>query len=249
MLFQKSPVHCILALTILPWFFVESRAATTAMPATGVINDAWYTVQVGSVPWATYHEIIEKKENRYFYRYAMTKVEKGTVYLENIGAMADADLGPLTYNIVKAGSGTTEIIDASYTADKYGGVFKINIKGTKNARYERRVSKDTILDVFFPVWLSRNWAKLKPGYRTVVSSFAEDNESGDFHAQTLKLEVQQDTSLGCLGIKVEFNSVRALWCMNAGGILIDLKMGGVHVRKVAGESEAKSFLSGVLPKK
>jgi hypothetical protein len=229
--------------------FFHSVLAQASSAKSGVVNDAWYTMQVGSTPWGYFHETIERKENRFFYRYTMTKIEKTSVFLENIGAVAEADLTPVAFNLVKSGSGATEITDASYALDKHGGIFKLEVKGAKAARYERRVPKGTSLDVFFPVWLSQNWEKLKPGYKSWLPTFAEDPESGDFLGKTVKFEVgNTNTELGCLAITLNLDPGKAHWCMNREGALVDLKIAGAHVRRVKNEAEAKAFVAGVMPK-
>jgi hypothetical protein len=121
---------------------------------------------------------------------------------------------------------------------------------------ERNVSKGTILDVFFPVWLKLNWAKIKPGYRGWLSTFAEDAERNEFRNRDVHFQVgQMNSADNCQEITVELGTSNFLWCTTQGGVLVDLKMlapGGTqtayHVRRVKGEKEAKAFLSGVMPK-
>src|SRR5688500_1422675 len=98
---------------------------TFAKTDSEVINDSWYTMQAGSTPWGYFRETIEKRGTRYSYRYAMTKVERGNVYQENIGALAEEDLTPVAFNLNKSGGGILETVNATYSGAKNGGVFSI----------------------------------------------------------------------------------------------------------------------------
>lgn len=227
-------------------------AKPPSKPAIGstVINDSWYTMQAGSTPFGYFHEIIESRDGRYAYRYTLTKRENNATYEENIGALAEADLTPIAFNLNKQGSSATETTNATFSKTKFGGEFKIEVSGAKAVRFNRGCPAGTILDVFFPLWLKQNWSKLKPGYHGWLNTFAEDPERQDFRARMVKFEVKkQDTDLGCLLIHVEMDTVRGDWCMNPDGVLIDLKVGSYHVRRVKNEAEATSFASGVLPGK
>lgn len=221
----------------------------TATAGPTVLSDGWYTMQAGSTPFGYFHEIIENRDGRYSYRYALTKHENNNVYEENIGALAEADLTPIAFNLNKKGAGATESTNATFIKNKFGGEFKVEISGAKAASFKRGCPAKTILDVFFPVWLKENWSKLKPGYRGWVNTFAEDPERHDFRARMVRFEVKkQDHELGCLLIRVEMETVRGDWCMSPGGALVDLKVGSYHVRRVGSEAEAKAFMSGVLSK-
>lgn len=229
--------------------FSLSCATVNAAAANTVINDSWYTMQAGSTPFGYFHEIIEARDGRLSYRYAMTKVENNNLYEENIGALAQPDLTPIAFNLNKAGAGATESTNATYSTNKNGGNFSIQISGAKAASFKRGCSPGTILDVFFPLWLKYNWDKLKPGYRGWVNTFAEDPERLDFRARMVRFEVKGPSAeMDCLKIFVQMDSVKGEWCMNPSGVLIDLKVGGLRVRRASGEAEAKSFVSGIMPK-
>ena len=219
---------------------------------TAVINDSWYTMQAGNTPFGYFHEIIELRNGRYSYRYAMTKVENNNVYEENIGALSEPDLTPIAFNLNKAGASTTESTNATYNAGNGGGSasFKIEVTGAKAATFSRGCPKNTILDVFFPIWIRDNWSKMKPGYHGWVNTFAEDPEHFDFRSRMVRFEVKaRDPVLDCVKIFVQMDTVKGDWCMKSDGVLEDLKVGGYHVRRTSGEEEAKSFMSGILPKR
>jgi hypothetical protein len=216
---------------------------------TKAINDAWYTMQAGSTPEGYFHEIIEEQGDKLSYRYSLTRVDGKSVYQENIGALAKADFTPIAFNLNKSGSGATETTNATYSSDKVGGVMSIEVQGSRVTSFKRHLAPYTILDVFFPVWLSRNWSKLRPGYRGWIPTFAEDPEKRDFRSRNVKFEVKGvDHELGCLRLHVQLDELAQEWCQTEKGSLVDLIVGRFHVRKVAGENEAKSFLSGVMPK-
>ncbi len=230
----------------------KSSAAPIAKDAgaSPVINDSWYTMQAGSTPFGYFHEIIELRNGRYSYRYAMVKVENNNVYEENIGALAQTDLTPIAFNLNKSGSGATESTNATYVANNGNASFKIEVSGAKATTFSRGCPKNTILDVFFPIWIRDNWSKIKPGYRGWVNTFAEDPEHFDFRSRMVRFEVKgRDPQLDCVKIFVQMDTVKGDWCMSSSGVLEDLKVGSYHVRRTSSEEEAKQFLSGILPKK
>jgi hypothetical protein len=214
-----------------------------------IINDAWYTMQAGNTPSGFFHEVIEEQGDKLSYRYSMTRVDGKVLYQENIGALAKADLTPVAFNLNKSGSGATETTNATYSWDKVGGMMSIEVQGSRVTSFRRHLAPYTILDVFFPVWLTRNWSKLRPGYKGWIPTFAEDPEKRDFRSRNVKFEVKGvDHELGCLRLHVELEDLAQEWCQTEKGSLVDLVVGRFHVRKVSGESEAKAFMSGVMPK-
>lgn len=225
------------------------KAAAPKTAGSAVINDSWYTMQAGSTPWGHFHEVIELRDGKYSYRYSMTKVEKGGLYQENIGALADQDLTPIAFNLNKSGTGAIETTNAAYSKSPSGGMFTVEVQGAKSARFTRLVAPGTILDVFFPIWLLQRWEKLKPRYRGWLQTFAEDPERQEFRARTVNFEVKgMDDAAECLRIHVEMDVMKSEWCMNSKGALVDLAVAGFRVRRVGGEKEAKAFLAGVMPK-
>lgn len=217
--------------------------------STRTINDSWYTMQAGSTPFGYFHEIIEQRDDRYSYRYTLTRAEGDDVYQENIGALAQLDLTPIAFNLNKAGRGATESINATYASSNEAGKFKIDISGARSSTETRLCPKNAILDVFFPLWLQKNWSKLKPGYRGWLQTFAEDPEHFEFRARTVRFEVKSpDKAKNCLGLKIEIDSVRGEWCMRENGVLIEMKVGDYHIKRVESEAKAKSFVAAFLPK-
>jgi hypothetical protein len=207
-------------------------------------------MQAGNVPYGYFHEVIEKRDGKYAYRYQLLRREQGGVYEENIGALAQTDLTPIALNLNKTGRGAIETTNISYSTDKYGGVMKVEVSGSKIAKFERHISKKAILDVFFPVWINLNWEKLKPGFKASIDTFAEDPERGEFRQRTARITVKgMDLNKSCMSIAVELESLRQTWCSDRSGRLIDLVVDRFHVVRVSGEKEAKDFMSGVLPRK
>src|SRR5690606_25991070 len=141
-----------------------------------------------------YHEVIEERDGKYSYRYTMTKVENNSAYYENIGALAEKDLTPIAFNLNKTGGSTIESINATYSKAKPNPFFNIEVKGAKVASLKRHVSPQTILDVFFPIYLKQNWNKIKPGYKASISTFTEDAEKDEFRPRTVSFEVKEFNS-------------------------------------------------------
>ncbi len=216
------------------------------------LNNSWYVMQAGSTPWGYYHEAIEKKKDIYVYRYEMTKIEKGVEYLENLGAIAKHDLTPVAFNLSKAGPNGTEITDGTFTKSETGGLFNITSTGTKNGNYKRNVAKDTILEAFFPIYLTLNASKFKTGQSSSVKILSENPESGEFGAKTAKFTIKgRDEKNQCTNIETELDDIRSKWCLTESGALIHMEINDhqIYVKKVSGEGEAKSFLKASNEKK
>lgn len=223
------------------------KAAPTPVPAPArkILNDSWYVMKAGNSPWGVFHEKIELRDGRYSYRYEMEKREKDKTYQENIGALAEEDLTPVAFNLNKAGEGATEMVNASYSKDKISGYLNIEVKGARVAKLKRHLPPKAILEVFFPVWLSKHWEELKPGKTGHVQVFTEDAPAQDFIAKPAYYEVKgMDDAGGCLEIGVELAGVKSDWCLTAEGALVRMEIPRrqVSVRKVADEKAAKAFL-------
>jgi len=227
---------------------LNAEAKTTA----NFINDSWYTMQAGNTPYGYFHETIELKDQKYNYRYALKKFEGTNIYEENIGALAKEDLTPIALNLNKSGGNTLESTNITYSPSSGGGIFHIEMTGSTATKFDRHVNKDIILDVFFPIWITKNWDKLKPNYRGWVKTFGEDPTAYDspFKSQTTRFQVvQMNTQKRCLEINVETESLTSKWCLDQKGILQELSTGRFRVKRVSGEAEAKSFVSGLERKK
>lgn len=215
-------------------------------PAKGeILNDAWYTMQSGSSPWGYFHEIIEKRDGRYLYRYEMTKREKAVLFQESLGAVAEENLTPVAFNLTKAGENATEIVNGTYSKDKTSGLMSIDVKGGRVATLKRHISEGTILEVFFPVWLAQRWDKLKPGYRGRVQVFTEDPARDEFISRPVSFTVKgPDAKDGCTEFNIEMENTRSLWCMTPAGALVRMDINGrqAQVRRVSSEQQAKAFL-------
>jgi len=213
--------------------------------AATVLNDAWYVMQAGNLPWGYFHEKIEQRDGRYSYRYEMYKQEKGKIYQENIGAIAESDLTPVAFNLNKAGEGATEMINAAYTKDKVSGILNIEVKGARLAQLKRHIPPGTIFEVFFPVWIKQHWGELTPGKKGRVQVFTEDAPNRDFISKPAYYEVKgTNTAEKCLELQVELAGIKADWCITSNGELVTLEVPRrqVSVRKVANEKAAKAFL-------
>ena len=66
-----------LSLILMILFHFQFSAHVSTASDSSVLNDAWYTMQAGSTPWGYFHEVIEKKNSKYVYRYEMVKMENG----------------------------------------------------------------------------------------------------------------------------------------------------------------------------
>ncbi|MBI2606603.1 MAG: hypothetical protein HYW49_11055 [Deltaproteobacteria bacterium] len=210
-----------------------------------ILNDAWYTMQSGSSPWGYFHEIIEKRDGRYLYRYEMTKREKAVLFQESLGAVAEENLTPVAFNLTKAGENATEIVNGTYAREKTSGVMNIDVKGARVAALKRHIADGTILEVFFPVWLVQRWDKLKPGYRGRVRVFTEDPARDEFIARPVSFTVKgPDAKDGCTEINIEMENTRSLWCMTSAGSLVRMDINGrqAQIRRASSEQEAKAFL-------
>lgn len=224
----------------------QAGVALAAEAGVEVISNSWYTMQAGSTPYGYFHEIIEKKKDRYSYRSEMNKRDGVEDFNEVVGALAEEDLTPIAINIAKSGKGATEIANGTFSKRASGGIMNIEISGRKAAKFKRTISKGTILDVFFPVWVRNNWQKLKPGSRGYTYAFTEDPERLDFMQKILSYQVVgMNTSEDCLTLKIDLPPTKAEWCINRKGQIVTLSTSGVFVRKVKDEAEAKAFVAGL----
>ena len=215
--------------------------------SSATLNDSWYVMQAGSSPWGYFHEVIQFNDGRYFYRYDMTKRENAAVYNENIGAVAEQNLTPVAFNLNKSGGDTSQSYSGTYKLGDNAGVFTVQYKGAIEKTYKRNVAKNTILEVFFPVWIKDHWNELKPGYRSSISIFTEDPETTDYRSKTARFEISKERSAGsqaCKEIKVELDNRKSVWCVTKNAALVDMIVGNneVQVRRVENEKAAKSFL-------
>lgn len=234
-------------LNFLPSQAAELQTTTprTAVLRTLVLHDAWYTMQAGSTAWGYYHEFFELRDNKYFYRYEMTKREANYTYHENLGALSQLDLTPVTFNLKKSGNTATEIINGNYVTAKHGGNMKIDIDGSRKKTLTRSIPKGGMLDSFFPLWIKQHWLELKPGKKITLQLFGEDAGYADFKTHSTRLEVKKmDTNENCLLMEVYFHGLKYLWCASSDGMLVYLNIGNrmVTVKRVKGEKEARAFI-------
>jgi hypothetical protein len=235
-------------LLIIIYFFIFSSNAFSK-----VINDSWYVMQSGSTPWGYFHEFIEEKEKKYFYRYQMTKIESNQIYEETIGAIAEEDLTPITFNLTKSGQGATESINGTFQkkSDKYG-IMTITITGNRSLTIKPTLRKGSILEVMFPIHLSKNWAELKNGYKGRVDALTEDEIAGDFKVRTINYKVLGNSKTeNCKEIEVSYSNIKSVWCIQENGKTIYMNFNDhqISVKKVPSEKDAKNFLQNVTKSK
>lgn len=235
----------LISISLLVLNLSNAKASKTKQEST-VLNDSWYTMQAGSSPWGYYHEVIEKKEGKYFYRYEMVKRDNNFIYQENMGAVSQEDLTPIAFNLTKAGEGATEIINGTYKKEKgTSPAMIVDIKGNRANSLKRFLPENTILEVFFPIYISKNWDKIKPGQTSTVRVFAEDGGNHEFISKMAKYKMkEQNKKLGCTYFLIEFNEIKSEWCLNEKGSLVTMSIEkpNISVTKVNSEATAKAFL-------
>lgn len=220
-------------------------------------NDAWYSITAQGKPWGYFHEVIEHTDKGYAYRYEMVKRENGTVLKENVGAIAKDDLTPIAFNVTKTGNENTgdESYDGAYLVGASAGTMNIKAKFGKTGTtktLKRYLSAGTILEVFFPVYVSVNWKTLKPNKELNLPILVEDPELHDYKTKTAAVKVLGDRPAkngeACKQLRIELDGRESVWCLTSTGALVDfniLNSSGkpeVVVRKIASEREAKVFL-------
>lgn len=241
----------LLILVARPSHSKESTALTkksqvSASPEALPLTDSWYVMQSGSTPWGYYHEKIEKRDARWYYRYEMKKKENGKEYHEVIGAIAQEDLTPVAFNLNKAGDGVTEIINGTYKTDRTSGYMNITIEGAKKKSFKRHLSKKTIMEVFFPLHVASKWSSLKQGKKESASILSEDAATADYTVKTVNYSLKSENhQKNCTEFNVELQNQKAIWCLNPKGIIqfIDINNHQVQVSRAASEKEAKAFLN------
>ena len=207
------------------------------------LSDTWYVFQTGSTPWGYYHEFIEEREGQYSYRWEMTKRERNVQYQEFIGALAKTDLTPITFNMSKNGQGAVEIINGNYKPDgKGGGAFHIEVQGARTSTLKLILNKNTIMESFFHLWVNKNRQKMTAGSKHSVQIFSEDHSGTNFSTKAARILVKGHDK-DCLLLKVSFKDENYDWCIDKDGIMKEMVVGGkIHVKRVSGEKEARSYL-------
>ena len=212
------------------------------------LNDAWYTMQAGAAPWGYFHEVIIKKDGKYFYRYEMTKRENEKIYSENIGAVAEEDLTPVAFNLNKSGEGLMQSFSGTYEKTGASGIFTMTYKGASEKSFQRHVEKSTILEVFFPVWVHQHWAQLKSGYRGSLTILAEDPEVNEYRPKTIRMQFVKERPGLCKDLRVEMDNRPTSWCLTSSGSTVDMVVGQneVQVKRLpdgaGAEQKAKAFM-------
>lgn len=227
----------------------KTTAAPAAKTSSGeILSQGWYTMQAGSTPWGYYHEQIEKKDGRYAYRYEMTKKENGSTFLETLGAISSEDLTPIAFNLSKAGDAGTEIVNATFSKTPQGSIkANIDIKGARNQQLTSVFNGKTILEVFFPVWLLKNSSTLAIGKSGGLKVFTEDGSDGQFRVKDVRYTAKaENKAQGCVEFAIELETQKSIWCMDAKGSLVFMKINGgqAQVQRVKSEAEAKAMIDG-----
>lgn len=224
----------------IPKIVVPQKSSST------VITNHWYTMQAGSTPWGYFHEVIEKKENRYFYRYEMSKRENGSLYQETLGAVSEEDLTPIAFNLTKSGEGATEVINGSYTKDGGTSPFiLVDVSGGRKFQVKRHLNKNAIFEVMFPIYLAKQWSQFKPGFKGTATVFTEEQVNSDFITRQVRYTVKgKAQNVDCTEIEIEMDNTKSLWCMNQDGIVHSMNINNnqVQVMIAKNEDQAKAFL-------
>ncbi len=221
---------------------------TSKSPGEIVLNDAWYVMQAGSTGWGYFHEVIVKRDGKYFYRYDMTKKENDRLYQENLGAVAQEDLIPVAFNLNKSGEGVAEAYSGTFMDKGDTGIFSVQVSGARAKSFKRHVRRETIMEAYFPVWIHLNWERIRKDFRASIPIFTEDPQNAEYQVRTAKLEWKGERpgSPACKEINVDFDGRRSVWCVEQSGSLVSMIIGDneVMVKRVKSEQEAKKALGG-----
>lgn len=230
--------------------------AADAAPSAAVANDAWYTITASGSPWGYFHEVIEQNDKGFSYRYEMVKKELGKVLKENVGAIAKDDLTPIAFNVTKSGDDAVEeSYDGAYQSGASAGTIHIKAKFGKNGTVKtlkRYLSAGTILEVFFPVYVAKNWKTLTKGKELKLPILMEDPELHDYKTKTAEIKILGERTVKpsdvCKELRIELDGRQSIWCVNQRAVMVDFAILNntgkpeVSVRKIASEREAKTFL-------
>ena len=214
------------------------------------IQKNWYILKANQKKLGYYHETVEQRDGKLYFRYRLKKFESGSVYTENYGAIAQHDLTPITFNLTKSAQAALDITDASFRIENNNGVFDIRVSGARNTTITRQVSKETILDVFFPLWISKNWTTLENKRPATVRTFIEDQDTSSYRTQQVMVRMQElNPNLNCTNFAVEIDGrVRGTWCMQRNGVLVEFVIvnsanrSTFTVQRVPSESVARQGL-------
>lgn len=247
----KNSVHILLArfltlsVLLLEPSFIDSSYANDDGEKN--LTDYWFVMSVGKTPWGYFHERFSEKDDRLFYRYEMTKKENGKIYQESLGAIATKSLVPVAFNLNKKGEEVLESYSGSYQDQGDVGLFTVQLTGMRQKNLKRHVRKGVILEAFFPMWVKKNWDRIKKGFRDNVSIFTEDADSGEYQVKTATLDFLSDEKISnaaCKKIKVAFDNRKSEWCIAQDGGLVEMTMkeADLIVRRTTDAQAAKSHL-------
>ncbi len=208
--------------------------------------EGWYTMTSAGKPWGYYHERMETKDARYQYRYEMVRTEgPDRDYEENVGAVAELDLTPVAWNLNKAQDSGVETINGSLKKGQSAHTMMISINGARKMSFSRSFPKQAILEVFFPLWFSKNIGLVKKKPRGSILLFSEVPNTGDFSARPAAYTYKRKRAdADCHEIEILADNVTSVWCITDAGATHSISFDGgkVTVKKVAGQAEAKAWL-------
>jgi hypothetical protein len=227
-----------------------TKAVGGEVAAAGAVHgwDNWYTVTLnGKIPYEYYHETIETQDGRMIYRLHAWKKEEEFINEEQLGAYAQAsDLTPLFFNFHSTYRGSEKTIDGT-VQDGRMLVIKSS-EGTAGSLKEkplirRSISKGIFFSSFFPVWVARQGAKLKPGHALPFSSILEDGGDNPAAPFSNASGTLKPIAGGEPRFEVDFRNQKSQWTFDAQGAPSRIVMPASRaiVERVT-EKVAKQFL-------
>lgn len=163
---------------------VQSEITPEAKKNANVLWDTWYTVTIAqNVHYAYYHETVKVDGDRLHFETKLWKLEEGYINEEQIGAYSrnTPKLEPLFFNFHSSYRSTETSIDG--TVNEKGVLVVRTRKGKLDLPIvNTKLSRNTILSIFFPIWIGKNFNLFKETNSISFNSILEDNLEVNFKA-------------------------------------------------------------------
>ncbi len=225
-----------------------SSLATAA--GSSVLSDLWYTVsqqEKGAlIPLQYYNEKIERRTDGKFRVQNDVFVREGAeTFEQHLGAVAGAppELRPDSFNFIQTSKDPllSLFITGNYKPDQSALI--VVKRGASQDATEIKIQKHqkgTFLEVFFPLWLSRELKSLRQGQSVGFDTIFEDDLEGKFKSQRgmVRLDASDDYAKknNAKKITVNLRSIPTVWWVDSDG----------HALKI--ENPSKNSIAERVPK-
>ena len=183
--------------------------------------NAWYVLKTADgTPLMKWNESLTPTPDQLKFELKIWKQEDGVINEEFEGAFAHhtPDLVPKFFNLSRTFQGSTLQVDGTVQANQL--VIKVRMEGQSANRPAQRVlvSKGTILNAFFPVWLKINHSTLDSKKWTKLQTIPEDDPQMVFRPTMAKLKKSPQ------GVDVDYRGLKSRWILDQDGVATSIEL-------------------------